>query len=338
MNSPRLALLIFDSDSLKEEEKLKFLTKIDDSLDEKAIVIIDSNYPKTEFKNLKLVQFSHNPNIGDTIRLGFSAALNLGVEKIVTFEGYAVHNAVWFLKYINGGNLIVSRKRNLAEMVVTEIANVLAFGNAYNGFSLNRIYTRDAAELLMETKLSDKAFLVESVNLLNSGNIPITEIISDDYEKRTPDFNLKESVESILKSFNRTSVLFSVVSSLSYMINLIAVYLSLSLGLFYPIAVLIAGEISGLSNFMMNEKMNFRNRGLLNSAYRLGKFNALLLCALAADILIISVIARYSYVLGKTAFTTISLMSIIAVSTSSMFIMNKFVWSKDNHRRVYLED
>ena len=54
MNSPRLALLIFDSDSLKEEEKLKFLTKIDDSLDEKAIVIIDSNYPKTEFKNLKL--------------------------------------------------------------------------------------------------------------------------------------------------------------------------------------------------------------------------------------------------------------------------------------------
>ncbi len=338
MTGPRLAFLIFNFNAVKDEEKAAFLEKLDSSLTDTAIIIVDSSYPETEYGHLRLVQFSHSPNIGDTMRLGLSAAINLGAEKIATFDSYSVDNATWFLQYVNGGNLIMSRKRGFKEMVVTEVSNLLSFGNAYNGFSLNRIYTREAAEILKETRLNNRAFLVESVNLLNSRNIPTTELIKDGYEGRKNTFKIREGIESIIKSFNKSSGFYSIFSSLAYIINLIAVYVSLSFGMLYPVAILVAGEISGLSNFMMNEKLNFKNRGFLSSAYRLGRFNALLLGALTADIAIVSVIARYSYNLGKGLFTTISLLSIVTVSTVSLFLMNKFVWSKENHRRVYLED
>ncbi|MCL4397384.1 GtrA family protein, partial [Candidatus Parvarchaeota archaeon] len=114
------------------------------------------------------------------------------------------------------------------------------------------------------------------------------------------------------------------------------VYTSLSLGFFYPLAVLLGGEISGLSNFIVNEKINFRNKGFLSSAYRFGKFNAFILAVVAFDILMISVISKYMLALGRTDFSIISTFSIVMVSAVSLFFTNKLIWGKGNHQKVFL--
>jgi putative flippase GtrA len=273
---------------------------------------------------------------GESFRLGLSAALNLGADKIVTFESYSAVNAKWFIDYLNGGNLIETGKRNFREMLVTEVSNLLSFGNSYNNFSFNRILTKEAALLLRDTKLNGKSFLVESINILNAHGIRTTEIIKEEYGRDNKRIDLAEMVESIIRSFNKTSINYSLISSLSYLVNLMMVYTSLSLGFFYPLAVLLGGEISGLSNFIVNEKLNFRNKGFLSSAYRFGKFNAFILAVVAFDIFVISVISKYLLAFGRTDFSIISTFSIVVVSAISLFFTNKIIWGKGNHQRVFL--
>ncbi|MCL4362360.1 MAG: GtrA family protein [Candidatus Parvarchaeota archaeon] len=337
MNSPSVAFLLPAFVSQKTAQRRQFLDRLNAAVNQQSIVLLDSTEEdEDKWKNLVIVRFAHTRLFGESFRLGLSAALNLGAEKIVTFEDYSKENAAWFTDYLNGGNLIESGKRNFREMLVTEISNLLSFGNSYNNFSFNRILTKEAALLLRDTKLNGKSFLVESINVLNAHGIHTTEIIREEYGKDNKRINLAEMGESIIRSFNRTSINYSLISSLSYIVNLFMVYTSLSLGFFYPLAVLLGGEISGLSNFIVNEKINFRNKGFLSSAYRFGKFNAFILAVVAFDIFMISVISKYMLTLGRTDFSILSTFSIVIVSAVSLFFTNKFIWGKGNHQKVFL--
>ncbi|MGC8533149.1 MAG: hypothetical protein ACP5MV_00755 [Candidatus Parvarchaeum sp.] len=337
MNSPSIAFLLPAFVGQKSAQRKQFLDRLNAAVNKQSMVLLDSvEEDESRWENLIIVKFAHTHLFGESFRMGLSAALNLGAEKIVTFEDYSKENAAWFIDYLNGGNLIESGKRNFREMLVTEVSNLLSFGNSYNNFSFNRILTREAALLLRDTKLNGKSFLVESINVLNAHGIPTTEIIREEYGKDNKRINLAEMGESIIRSFNKTSINYSLISSLSYLVNLFMVYTSLSLGFFYPLAVLIGGEISGLSNFIVNEKINFRNKGFLSSAYRFGKFNAFILAVVAFDILMISVISRYLISLGRTDFSIISTFSIVVVSAVSLFFTNKLIWGKGNHQKVFL--
>ncbi len=337
MNSPSVAFLLPAFVSQKGAQRKQFLDRLDSAVNQQSIVLLDSTEEDEDrWKNLVIVRFAHTRFFGESFRLGLSAALNLGAEKIVTFEDYSKENATWFVDYLNGGNLIESGKRNFREMLVTEISNLLSFGNSYNNFSFNRILTKEAALLLRDTKLNGKSFLVESINVLNAHGIHTTEIIREEYGKDNKRINLAEMGESIIRSFNKTSINYSLISSLSYIVNLFMVYTSLSFGFFYPLAVLLGGEISGLSNFIVNEKINFRNKGFLSSAYRFGKFNAFVLAVVAFDIFMISVISKYLLAFGRTDFSIVSTFSIVLVSAVSLFFTNKFIWGKGNHQKVFL--
>lgn len=336
MANPSLALLMPNLSSLSESKRKAFLLEINKTVPEGTLVLLDGKTTKHDdiFRNLKLIAFSHSKDIGDTLRTGLAASMELGAEKTITFENYSLSNAKWFLPYLDIGNVIESKKRGFAEMLVTEITNVLSFCNAYNGFSMNRIFTKEAAAAIKETRLKGKGFLLESVNSLNSRGIKTVEVINRDKKQKSNNMNVNELISSVTKSLNKSSALFSIFSSLAYLVNISAVYLSLSIGAFYPLAVFLGGELSAMSNFIMNEKINFKNRGFLSSAYRLGKFNVLATIPLLFDIIFIGYLAGYTNILGKTLFTDLSVVSIMAVSMVSFIIITKLMWVKGNHVRV----
>ncbi len=336
MANPSVALLMPNFNALNPAKRKAFLLEIDKVMPAGTIVLLDGkSMPQiAALANLRLILFSHGNEVGDTLRMGLAAAMELGADKMVTFEDYSPSNSNWFLPFLDAGNVIESKKRGFAEMIVTEITNVLSFCNAYNGFSMNRIFTREAAAVIKETKLKGKAFFVESNGALNAKGIKTTEIIKSERKQTKNKVGVKDAIGSIAKSLNRSSILFGLFNSIAYMANLSVVYASLSLGWFYPLAVVIGGEVNTLSNFIMNEKINFKNRGFLSSVYRLGKFNALTLVPIAFDILFIGYLSRYTDLLGKSLFTDISIVSIMVVSLVSFFVVTKIMWVKENHIRI----
>ncbi|EGD71866.1 MAG: hypothetical protein CSMARM5_0063 [Candidatus Parvarchaeum acidophilus ARMAN-5_'5-way FS'] len=336
MNDPSVAFLLPSFNGQKSVQRQSFLDALNDTVKETSFVILDSVEDEEKWPKLNIIKIQHSKHFVDNFKTGLSAALNIGADRIVTFESYSMENSDWFVDYLNGGNIIESSIRNFREMVVTELSNILSFGNAYNNFSFNRIFTREAAELLVNSKLNGKTFLVESINLLNSKEIHTTEIIRKDYGKDRKKINLADMAESIIRSFNKTSINYSIISSLSYMVNITMVYMSLSLGFFYPIAVLVGGELSGLSNFIMNEKFNFKNKGFLSSAYRFGKFNVFVLSVVGFDIFLISFISHYFLDFGRTYFSIISTASIVLVSFVSLFVTNRLIWGKGNHNKIFI--
>ncbi len=336
MANPSVALLMPNLNALNQAKRRAFLLEIDKVMPTGTIVLLDGkSIPQIEaIVNLRLILFSHGNEVGDTLRRGLAAAMELGADKMVTFEDYSESNANWFIPYLDIGNVIESKKRGFAEMVVTEITNVLSFCNAYNGFSMNRIFTREAAAVIKETKLKGKAFFVESNGALNAKGIKTVEVIKKERKQNKEKVGVKDAVASITKSFNRSSFLFSLFNSIAYLANISVVYASLSLGWFYPLALVIGGEVNTLSNFIMNEKINFKNKGFLSSVYRLGKFNVLTLIPIAFDIVFIGYLSRYTNLIGKSLFTDISMVSIMTVSLVSFFIVTKIMWVKENHVRV----
>ncbi len=333
MNNPGVALLLPNFSSLNSKKRHCFLSELDRISPPGTLALTDLPVEQddTVLDNVKLIKFSHGSDVGDTLRTGFAAALELGAENIVTFEDYSESNAKWFLPYIGNGNIIESCKRGLADMIITEASNLLSFGNMYNGFSMNRLFTREAALSIKDTRLRGKAFLIEAANVLNAKGIKTVEVVKPAKIQSKKRVNPKEVFDSIVNSLNHSSVLFGLFGSLAYLANLIAVYISLSLGWFYPAAILAGGEISAFSNFVMNEKINFKNKGLSSSAYRFGKFNTIAIIPLLVDILLISFLTKYTNIIGKTIFIDLSLITIIFMSTMSIFLVTKFVWSKGNN-------
>ena len=58
------------------------------------------------------------------------------------------------------------------------------------------------------------------ISAFNAHGIHTTEIIREEYGKDKKRINLAEMGESIIRSFNRTSINYSLISSLSYIVNL----------------------------------------------------------------------------------------------------------------------
>lgn len=339
MVSPSIALLLPGFKTLKAAQRKSFLGELSNADLPKTIILIDSDEKRVENhpENFEFVHFVHDNDIGNTLRVGMAAALSMGAEKVVTFEGYAPSNARWFLPFLEAGNVIESKRRGFIDMLVTETVNLLSFGNSYNVFSMNRVYTKEAALVVKDTHQQGKAFLVESAKALSAHKIKTVEVIREDVKKNNrSSVNLKEAASSIARSISGLFVSYGILSSLAYMVNLIAVYASLSLGLFYPVAVFLGGEFSAISNFLMNEKMNFKNRGFMSSVYRLGKFNFFALIPLVFDVLFIGYLARYTNALGKTLFTDLSVGVVLAASTVTFTLLTRTIWSKDNHSRVHV--
>lgn len=337
MVDPGIALLMPNFNAVSSPKRKTFLNEIDRIVPKGTLILLDGKNMQynDSFENLKLVMFSHSKDIGNTLRTGMAAALDLGAEKIITFESYSAQNARWFLPYLDVGNVIESKKRSFMEMAVTEITNIFSFCNAYNGFSMNRIFTKEAAVVIKGTRRGGRAFLVESTDALNQKGIKTLEVIKGGERlKAKKALKPKEVFSSVMGGFNRFSVLFSVFGILTYIVNVAAVYISLSIGWFYPVAVFLGGELSAVSNFIMNEKINFKNRGFLNSAYRLGKFNGLAMIPIVFDIFFIGYLTSYTDILGKALVNDLSIISLVLVSTVSFIIITKLMWRKDNHVRV----
>ena len=336
MANPSLALLLPKLGSLKENKRREFLKALDRGVPNGAVAFVDGSAIPSNWqpKNLSIIQFSHGKDIADILRTGLSASVSLGAEKIVTFQDYSVQNAAWFLPFMDSGNVIESRKRGFVEMLTVEISNFLNFNNVYNSFSMNRIYTKEAALAIKDSRLNGMAFLVEVSNILNSKGIKTVEIIRKDKKSQSKAIKPKDVFSSITKSFNKLTMFYSVFGFLAYFINITALYLSLSLGLFYPLAIFLGGEFSAVSNFIMNEKINFKNKGFTKSVYRLGKFNALAMIPLIFDVFIIGFIANYSNVIGHTLFTDLSLVSVVIMSGVFTFIITKLTWAKNNNTKI----
>ncbi len=338
MTDPSIVLLLPDFSPLYSKKLRRFLEEVDSVSPSGTLALTDLPIQKNSplFKNIKIIKFSHSSDVGDTLRTGLAAAAELGAEKIVTFEDYSKSNAAWFLPYLGSGNVIESCKRGILDMMITEVSNLLSFGNMYNGFSMNRVFTKEAAVAIKNTRLKGKAFLIEAMNILNAKGIKTVEVVKPSRKQDNKHINPGEIFDSIVHSLNHSSILFGLFGSLTYVLNLIAVYFSLSLGWFYPAAILIGGEISTFSNFVMNEKINFKNKGFFSSAYRFGKFNALTVIPLFAEIVLITYLTKYSRILGKTLFMDMSITAIIFISIMSLFIVTKLVWSKKNNTTIKL--
>ena len=334
MANPSVALLLLNFGGLSRRRREAFLGFLEENLPKDTVILLDSDDRPSDY-DLKMVKFQHDNSLGDSFRTGLMAAVNLGAERIVTFEEYSMQNATWFIPYLELENVIESRKRSFTEMITIEASNILSFGNAYNSFSMNRIFTKEAAILLKDTKLFDRSFLVESVSLLSSKGLKITEIIKPN-KKKSKAINPKEALESILKSINISSVYYTVFGSVSYIINILMVYFSLSIGMFYPLALFLSSEISGLSNFVMNEKITFKNKGFLSSVYRLGKFNSLTGIPMVADIVLVGFLHSYISVIGYSMFISSSVAVSVVMSMVSLSMVNKNVWSKYNHIRIHI--
>ncbi len=336
MTNPSTVLLLPNFDLLNNKKRQEFVSEVDKISVPGTVALIDCDVLDSYrgVSNLKFIRFSHGNDIGSTLRTGFAAAVELGAENIVTFENYSRQNAVWFLPYIGNGNIVESSKRGILAMVVTEVSNLLSFGNFYNGFSMNRLFTKEAAMAIKDTHLNGKAFLIESTRVLNSKGIKTVEVIKTAGKHHLKSIKPREIFDSIAHSFNHSYILLSLFGSMTYIMNLIAVYFSLSMGLFYPAAILIGGEVSAFSNFIMNEKINFRNKGFMKSAYRFGKFNVISLIPLIADIILIGYLTRYSSVIGRTMFLDISMGIILVLSVLSFILVTRLIWSKGNNMTI----
>ena len=336
MASPRLALLLPGLGLLSEQNRNAFLEKQRENFEGEIFIISDfSGHDKNN--RFTFIKISPAAKPEDFLKQGFSAALTLDVEKIITFENLSTRNSTWFLPYLGMGNVIESTKRNFKEMLVSEVVNLVSFGNSYNVFSMNRIFTPEAVEVLAGYELSRRSFLTESINLLNSHGIRTTEIIKKNTVKnKSRRLTTSELAAVIMRNTKQNSVFYGGISLLTYIANVVMLYVGLSLGMIYPLAVFFSSELAGLSNFIVNEKINFKNRGFLNSAYKFGKFNAFLMVPVVLEILLLGVLSRYSGGIGTGTFFAISLISIIAVSILSFVLINRFVWAKRTNTKVYI--
>ena len=336
MDSPRIALLLPNISSLKPSARDAFLEELDKRCPETAFVMSELD-ACGDYKSLKFIKLPKISGQDEALKVCFSTALTMDIDKVITFESMSTYNAGWFLPYLNAGNVIESRKRNFREMLASELINFISFNNAYNFFSMNRIFTYEAVAVLANSTLGKKTFLADSINLLNSHSIRTTEIIRKNTgkNKKRP-LNTKELASVVLRNASKNSAFYSIVTVMTYIANIIILYLGLSLGLIYPVAIFLGGELSGVSNFIVNEKINFKNKGFISSAYKFGRFNVLLMIPIALELLFLDVLSRYAKAIGASLFFSIFAVSVAAVSIASFLMINRFIWAKKTHTKVYI--
>ncbi len=336
MDPSKTVLFLPFFNNISKENAISFLAELDSKSEKGTIALVGNTMPYNDqlFRNIKVIRFTHGSSFGDALRSGLSAAIEFGAENVVTFESYSVKNAPWFIPYLGTGNIIESHRRSIKETIATEIVNVFSFHNVYNVFSMNRIYTKEAVNCIKDSKLTGRAFLSEALNILNNKGLKTKEIINKSQESASKKIvGIRDVISSIIKSFNKSSLLYSVFSFLAYVVNILFVYFSLSIGFFYPTAVFIGGEVSLLSNFLMNEKISLNNNINMPTFRRLGAFSIIGTLVLAADIIMIGLISMFLPI-GRFYDKVFSIAILVAMSAMSVFFMNKLIWNKKNNIRI----
>ena len=336
MDPSKTVLLLPFFNNISKDRETSFLTELDSKSEKGTIALLGNSHPYNDalFRNIMIIRFAHGNSFGDALRSGLSAALELGAQNVVTFETYSIKNALWFIPYLGTGNVIESHRRSIKETIATEIVNVFSFHNIYNAFSMNRIYTREAVMCIKDSRLNGRAFLSEALNILNNKGMKTKEIINKSQNSVSKKLvGINDVFSSIIKSFNKSSLFYSVFSFLAYAMNILIVYFSLSIGFFYPAAVFFGGELSLLSNFLMNDKISFKNSTNAPVIKRLGAFSIIGTLALAADIIMIGLISMFLPI-GRYYDKVFSIAILVAMSAVSVFIMNKFIWNRKNNIRI----
>ncbi|MCW1293836.1 MAG: GtrA family protein [Candidatus Parvarchaeota archaeon] len=336
MEESELAFVMPFFNRLKFKDRVRFLKALDKVAQPGTLAVVGNfeNHAKLDLSNLRIVTFKHGSKIGDAFRSGFSVALGNNSKRIVTFEDYSIDNADWFLPYLGSSrNIVESRKRSITQTLATEFINLVSFKNIYNGFSMNRVLLRESAAFVVnESKRDSKEFAVEINEILDRHSIGTTEVIRKDVKSRTK-LKPSEAISSVLRSVNTLTISYSFSSILSYVGGLFILYFSLGLGLFYPLAIFIGQESNAISNFIINEKLNFQRKGFLSSAYRLGKYNSIMAIPMAANIGLVWFLEKYIG-FSRGLLPAVVLAVSISMSAMSIFIINKSIWSRGMNKKV----
>lgn len=336
MEETELSFVMPFFDRLKFKDKVRFLKALDKNAPSGSLAIVGrfENHADIGLSNLSVITFKHENSIGEAFRKGFSIALGNNSKRIVTFEDYSASNADWFMPYLgSNGNVVESRKRNLAQTISTEMINLVSFKNAYNSFSMNRILLRESASLIVnESKKNGKDFAVEISSILDRHLISTTEIIRKDMKSKVK-LKPSEATSSVLNSVNKLTFSYSFSGVMTYIVGLFVLYFSLGFGLFYPLAILVGQETNAISNFIVNEKINFQRKGFLSSAYRFGKYNSIMAVPMAANIGLVWFLEKYIG-FSKSIFPTVILIISVSLSILSIFMINKLVWSRGLNKKV----
>ncbi|MDP8012976.1 MAG: hypothetical protein RAK22_02645, partial [Nanoarchaeota archaeon] len=314
--------------------RISFLMDIDAKVEKGSIAIIgNANIPThIKLENLSILVYHHPNLISRAFRLGFEIALENNVDKIITFEDYSSDNSTWFAPYLLFENLVESGKRDLFETVLTEITNLISLKSVYSAFSMNRILNREAMKVVVEKVRNDRNFALRLTNVLSENGVKVTEIIRNDKRHSRKNINMRQAIASVVDSVNTSTILYSISSAATYLLNIFIVYFSISLGLLYPFSLLIGQEISLISNFAVTRHISLRKRNLSFSS--LGKYNGIILSFVALDVLIIALIEHYmSWLDLPTSILAVAIT--VIVSVVSMITINKFVWGSGNPKIKY---
>jgi hypothetical protein len=337
MVNSKVALLLPDLGRLTAPLLAAFLSRADKVTPPGSMVICDADVSciKGGLVNLTPHVLPCSNHKGDTLKWYFSKALELGADEIVTFDQYTTKNATWFSSYLGLGNVTESEKTAGISMIMTKVSNVISFGNAYNAFSMNRIFTKASAISIVNSHLGRNSIRMDISKALNNAGIKQVEIIKESHKS---DYNLSASeiVESVKNGFSKFFVFYCLSSSMSYIVSIMLVYASLSAGLFYPLAVFWGNEVGTVSNFFANEAVNSKQRNITKSIYKLGKFNAITLIPTAVDIVLVGFISRLVPTADKALFASLSVASIMGVSFISFMFLSTTVWQKGNSVKVKL--
>ena len=336
MEETELSFVVPFFSRLKFKDKVRFLKALDKSAPSGSLAIVGEfeNYAEIKLSNLSIITFKHGSSIGEAFRKGFQRALGNNSKRVVTFEDYSEDNADWFLPYLgSNGNIVESRKRNIIQTISTELINLVSFKNVYNSFSMNRILRKESVSIIVnESKKNGKDFAVEITSILDRHLMSTTEVIRKDVKSKVT-LNPSEATSSVLNSINKLTFSYSFSSLMSYFMGLFVLYFSLGFGLFYPIAILIGQETNAISNFIVNEKLNFQRKGFLSSAYRFGKYNSIMAVPMVVNISLVWFLQKYIG-FSRSILPTVILVVSISLSVLSIFMINRVVWSKGLNKKV----
>lgn len=327
MEDERIAVLLPFFDQISQSRRIEFLKKVDQAVSKGSLVIIgNANIPSyVKLENITVIHYTHSNSQADAFKRGFEIGVQNDAKKFITFEDYSIQNSTWFTPYLILSNVIESKRRPLFESFLIEFTNILSFRNVYNIFSMNRILSIDSVKLILQSELEGGNLAVKLTNIMNKNNIKITEIIRKS-GKAENKVDIKNSLHVIKDSFSKSTFLYGLSGSLSYVLNLIIVYLSLSLGLLYPIAFFIGQETSIFSNFIVNRSVGLRSKRIPLSTF--GKYNGIILVFVLLNI---GIIWLLKYLLPSLTLSESFLIIIptMLISIFSTITINKFIWGQN---------
>ncbi len=327
MEDTKVAILLPFFNHVSSSRRIEFLRSIDSSLTKGSLILVGNAEVPSHLKleNSVIISYKHSNSTADAFKDAFRIGIINEANKFVTFEDYSIQNSKWFVPYLILSNVVESKRRSLLDTLLIGFTNLLSFRNTYNIFSMNRIFDIEAADIISKSNLGGN-IAVKLTNLLNEHNIKVTEVIRKDKESPS-NHNIMHSLSIVRDSISKSTVIYGLFGSLSYILNLLIIYLSLSFGLLYPIAFFIGQETSMFSNFILNKSITLRSRDISLSTF--GKYNVLVSIFVLLDLFLIWLIKILSNGVISAGSTALVIIPTIFVSIFSTMTLNKFIWSRN---------